>query len=40
MPAATGASEQNGKYYYSVWVEARNAAGVGPSCADFLVMEP
>ncbi len=40
MPAATGASEQNGKYYYSVWVEAKNAAGVGPSCADSLVMEP
>jgi predicted phage tail protein len=40
MPADTGASEQSGKYYYSVWVEAKNAAGVGPSCADSLVMEP
>jgi fibronectin type 3 domain-containing protein len=40
MPADTGASEQSGKYYYSVWVEAKNAAGVGPSCADSLDMEP
>jgi hypothetical protein len=40
MPADTGATEQSGKYYYTVWVEAKNAAGVGPSCADSLVMEP
>ncbi len=41
MPADTGSDVQNGKYYYAWFLEAQNAAGVGPSCASgWLVMEP
>jgi hypothetical protein len=41
MPANTGSDEQNGKYYYAVFIAANNAAGLGQwGGGDWLVMEP
>jgi predicted phage tail protein len=40
MPADSGATEQNGIYYYHTLVTAQNVAGTSPTCGNGFTMKP